>query len=222
MNASQLHNNEFESKFVVFFPSRYVSTTSEIAKRTGDWKASQVGLEGFANFLMRLDTSARQKPTLLIPCRDVGRETSLLDTRAARTLVEELGLTEHVVWIKGEDPSRLTRREMIPLYSIAHATLDDFGAGWYGSVALEALSCESAVITYVKPEVLPNPKDNPFLVARTAEEVAQHLYELFLEPDYGTRFGIARRSWVAKYHAESTVPSAYKSLIRWVSANAPA
>lgn len=222
LNASQLHNNEFESKFVVFFPSRYVSTTSEIAKRTGDWKASQVGLEGFANFLMRLDTSARQKPTLLIPCRDVGRETSLLDTRAARTLVEELGLTEHVVWIKGEDPSRLTRREMIPLYSIAHATLDDFGAGWYGSVALEALSCESAVITYVKPEVLPNPKDNPFLVARTAEEVAQHLYELFLEPDYGTRFGIARRSWVAKYHAESTVPSAYKSLIRWVSANAPA
>jgi len=221
LNATQLHNIDFKSKFIVFFPSRYVSTASEVAKHTGDWKASHVGLEGFANFLMRLDTSARQKAILLIPYRDIGRETSLLDTKAARTLVEELGLTENVVWIKGEDPSGLTRREMIPLYSSAHATLDDFGVGWYGSVALEALSCESAVITYVKPEVLPNPKDNPFLVAQTAEEVAEHLHKLFLEPDYGTRFGLARRSWVAKYHAESTVPSAYNSLIRWVFSNSP-
>lgn len=215
-NASQFLNNHLESKFIVFFPSRYVSTATEVAKRTGDWKASHVGLEGFANFLMRLDTNARQKAIILIPDRDIGRETSLLDTKAARTLVEELELTEHVVWIRGEDPSGLTRREMIPLYSSAHVTLDDFGVGWYGSVALEALSCESAVITYVKPEVLPNPKDNPFLVARTAEEVAEHLHELFKEPDYGTRFGLARRSWVAKYHAESTVPNAYRSLIGWV------
>lgn len=206
--SSLLPDHVRDDDFLVFMPSRVMISGSPIHRKTGQWKASEVGIEGFHRFLSGLKMSDRERAWLLIPDRTLSKEID-----RAKFIVKSLGMEENTVWLRGTDEQGLTRSEMVPLYSTAAATLDDFGVGWYGSVVVEAAACESPVVTYVTDEVLASTGNPPFLIAKTPEEVALHLKILHKDPEAARQIGRASREWVRDFHSDRAVGLAYQRVL---------
>lgn len=197
--------------FLVFFPSRMMIKSSPTHIMTGQWKASEVGIIGFKHFLDSLPSSSQQSCWLLIPDRVLSD-----DLQQVKELLPELGIEENVVWLAGSEEQGLTRKEMIPLYSSASATLDDFGAGWYGSVVVEAMACESPVVTFVSEARMASAGNPPILVAQTAEGVSAHLLKLHRNRELVRTLGRQSRKWVSSQHGEQVVRGAYLNLFEAV------
>lgn len=198
--------------FLVFFPSRMMIKNSPTHIMTGQWKASEVGIIGFKCFLDSLPSSSQQRCWLLIPDRVLSD-----DLQRVKKLVRELGIEENVVWIAGAEEQGLTRQEMIPLYSSASATFDQFGVGWSGSVVVEAMACESPVVTYLSEPWMASAGEPPILVAQTAEEVANQLAKLHRTRGLVRKLGRQSRSWVSSRHGEQAIRDAYLNLFEAVN-----
>lgn len=198
--------------FLVFFPSRMMIKNSPTHILTGQWKASEVGIIGFKHFLDSLPSSSQQRCWLLIPDRVLSP-----DLPRVKELVRELGIEENVVWVAGAEEQGLTRKEMIPLYSNASATMDDFGAGWFGSVVVEAMACESPIVTFVSEARMASAGNPPILVAQTADEVANQLLKLHRDRELVGTLGRESREWVGSHHGEQAIRGAYLNLFEAVN-----
>lgn len=198
--------------FLVFFPSRMMMKNSPTHIFTGQWKASEVGIIGFKHFRDSLPSNSQQRCWLLIPDRVLSD-----DLQQAKELVRELGIEENVVWVAGAEEQGLTRQEMIPLYSSASATMDDFGAGWFGSVFVEAMACESPVVTFVSEARMASAGNPPILTAQTADEVANQLLKLHRDRELVGTLGRESREWVGSHHGEQAIRGAYLNLFEAVN-----
>lgn len=198
--------------FLVFFPSRMMIKNSPTHIMTGQWKASEVGIVGFKDFLDSLPSSSQQRCWLLIPDRVLSD-----DLQQVKELVRTLGIEENVVWVAGSEKQGLTRKEMIPLYSSSSATMDDFGAGWFGSVVVEAMACESPVVTFVSEARMASAGNPPILVAQTADDVATQLLKLHRNRELVRTLGRQSREWVSSQHGEQAVRGAYLNLFEAVN-----
>lgn len=197
-----------DQDFVVFMPSRAMMKDDAVFIRTGQWKASDNAVRGFKLFHDRLDSEDRKKIWLVIPKRTLSDDLALL-----RDLVDQLQLSNRVIWVEGMNSEGLSRIEMIPLFSRASVTLDDFGVGWYGSVFVEAAACSSPIITYLTPTVL---EDNGFpsaMVAQSPNDIASGMYKLWMDPELGRSMGSELRRWVIERHTEKAVESAYRRIV---------
>ena len=192
----------FESDdFLVFMPSRIMIRDTKLHRLTGQWKASDVGIRGFKIFLDKLDDADAQKAFLVIPERTLSD-----DLAAAKQLVKELGLCGNVRFVSGDAEDGLTRHELIQFYSRVNAVFDDFGAGWFGSVVVEALSCECPVITYVTEEMMQNMYGwHSLLIAKTAEDIRDRLLQLHRDPDLAEKIGKESRRWIQEFHSNAAV-----------------
>lgn len=197
-----------DNLFLVFLPSRLIARTTEVHLQTGYWKGSDIALKGFAEFANRLTVQGRAGIRLVIPDRYLSP-----DIKYARELVLELGIADLVIWARGSQSQGLTRAEMIPIYSMASATMDDFGPGWFGSVVVEAFACESPVITYLNSETLSANPGIPALNAQTSSEIADRLEYLFNNREVVRTMGLESRSWVSKHHSAEAVSNAYRQVI---------
>lgn len=197
-----------ENDFLIFMPSRIMISNTNVHIQTGQWKASDVAIQGFKIFWDNLSTVDKEKVWLLIPDRTLSNELEL-----AKHITSTSSIRERIVWLKGSAQNGLTREEMIPLYSMSSATLDDFGVGWYGSVVLESMACETPVITYLSEENMHHHGYPPILNAKTADDIAECLTSLFANPDNRKVVGINSRNWVATYHSPERVKSIYKLLL---------
>src|SRR5207248_4826794 len=56
-------------------------------------------------------------------------------------------LTDQVLWLQPPRPDGFTRDELIDLYAISDVVADQFGAGFFGYVVLEALSVGRPVLS---------------------------------------------------------------------------
>jgi glycosyltransferase involved in cell wall biosynthesis len=187
--------------FVVSFPSRMMMRNSPVLTRTGQWKANDVGIRGFAQFLGRVPSDRRDRIRLVIIDAEMSPDLDL-----ARQLVAELDIESNTRFIRGESGHGLVRDEMIDLYSLSSVVLNDFGAGWYGSVAVEAMSCGSPVISYVDEAVMARTFEwHPFLSTDTAQGVSDFLVDLHSDPHKRERLGVRSREWIEKEHS----PQAY-------------
>jgi glycosyltransferase involved in cell wall biosynthesis len=202
-----------ESDFVVFMPSRIMIEREPAHVKTGQWKASEAGIHGFNNFVKNLAESDRRKVWLVIPDRLLSN-----DLAQAKRLITELHLSDRVIWVRGQEHQGLSRMEMIPLYSSAAATFDDFGVGWFGSVVVEAMACQSPVITFVADEVMTKNENPPLLLARTPEEICSRLTQLFASPLQRQQIGMESREWVRRRHSGDAVSNAYEQLLMDVTA----
>lgn len=183
--------------FYVFMPSRIMIKSTVALKKSGQWKASDVAIVGFKQFIDKLDAKDKSRVKLLIPDRSL--PTDLL---IAKDIITELNIVDSVVYLSGEERQGLTRNEMLDIYSISSAVMDDFGAGWYGSVAVEALSCGVPLVTYVPEELMQRMFPwHPIQIAKTAEEIANCLYRIFIDADYARRVQEDSRRWVQEFHS---------------------
>jgi glycosyltransferase involved in cell wall biosynthesis len=187
-------------EFIVLMPSRVMIKNTQIHRDTGQWKASDIAICAFHSFLKSLNKKERSKVILLIPDR-----TQSDDLEVAKALISDLGIEKNVLFMKGDSETGLTRHELIQLYSLADVVLDDFGAGWYGSVVVEALSCACPVITYVQNGVMSKFPWHPIQVAKSKNEILKSLQFLYRNVDMRQRIAADSRRWVEEYHSEKSV-----------------
>lgn len=197
-----------DDDFLVFMPSRIMMTKSPAHIKTGQWKASDAGIKGFGLFVRKLGKDYARKAWLVIPDRTLSD-----DIQEAKRLVHELHLTDRTVWVQGVQSQGLARSEMIPLYSGASVTLDDFGIGWFGSVVVEAMACQSPVVTYVTKDVLDYSNNPPLLIAKTPEQISERLMELYKNRSQVSAIGNSSREWVKLHHSEGAVTRSYERLM---------
>jgi glycosyltransferase involved in cell wall biosynthesis len=97
------------------------------------------------------------------------------DLEAARKLVDDLELSNHVVWRVG-----LPRRELFAAMREADVVVDQFDIGALGMIAWEAMNLGRPVLTYVDPtsERLAYDENAPILNAHTVDEILERLREI--------------------------------------------
>lgn len=184
-----------------FLPSRLMIRRTPELLTTGQYKGSEKALTGFKYFLDSLSLDERKKSKLLIPQRSI-----LVDMKLARELVLNLGIEENVIFLSGENPVGLTRYELIEIFSVSRGVLDDFGAGWYGSLSVEALSCGCPVISFVPPAMIDEMFGwNPFLSAFCAEEISKSLRMLYFNDHFFEDVSRKSRQWIMKFHSNKVV-----------------
>lgn len=188
--------------FVVFHPSRILIDDHPSLKAVGEWKRNELLIEGFANFLKQ---SQSKKSVLVIPDRIYSPDIPL-----AKKIIESLGIEKNVLWIKAARPTGFTRDELIRLYSIADVVADDFGIGWFGSVVLEAFSIGCPVISYVNEQVMKFLYPwHPILSAKSSDDIASYLVDLYKSPEYRNNMGNKGRQWVEDFHSTASASKIY-------------
>lgn len=188
--------------FVVFHPARLMMDTRPELIATGQWKQNDLFFRGFADFLKR---SGARRAVLVMPDR-----TDTPEVQAAKRLLQELGIQHQVLWIAPTTGPCFTRDEMIHLYSASDVVADDFGVGWFGSVAVEALAISRPLITYVDERVMRLLYPwHPMLSARTAPDISDLLLRLYLQPEWRRQVGTWGRRWVEEFHSERNAAQVY-------------
>lgn len=190
---------ELAGLFVVFWPARIMVTkpySHGVEVRTGQWKRSEAGLEGFALFLARLGTEERSGVMLAIPDRTQSDDLDIL-----RGLIADLGLNENVIFVAGDSRQGLTRQEMLMVLANSSATFNDFGPGWYGSAALEAVAAGVPVITFAPDEHYPDLAPLPFMNAKEPAEIADQLHRLWSSRAEIERIRESGFRWLEKCHS---------------------
>ncbi|MCX5987198.1 MAG: glycosyltransferase family 4 protein [Chloroflexi bacterium] len=154
-----------------------------------DSKRSDRVLRAFAAYTQNPD----HPRAALILCR-WGR-----DVRASESLIEELGITSHVVWKAPMHKIRLRDH-----YQACDVVLDQFheAVGTFGTVTAEGLSCALPVIMYFNPGVHEwcLPEMPPIQSALTEDEIAARLSELALDTPRRHAIGRASREWIIRWH----------------------
>jgi hypothetical protein len=183
-------------KFIIFFPPRLVFSQSRVMRETGQWKGAQIALEGISLFMSDLDYKEFNNIEIRIPKVTFSNQRS-----KAIKLIRKLELQHNTTWVEPDFSQSLSRDKMITEYQKSHAVLDDFGAGWYGSVLVEALACGANVVSNVSKEIIDEFPWVPFLVARDPEQISIELRKLF----EGFRNGrdlinYNGREWVKTFH----------------------
>lgn len=182
--------------FLIFLPSRLVSSATRSRLNTGSWKNPEALIVGMSSFLDRLPSDRRAGVRLVVIDRAHSPDRQLLQRRLVNS-----SIGSHVTWISADSVGGFSRLEMASLYSAVDVVADDFGAGWYGSVAVEALLSERPVVTYVDPYVMDKEySGSPFLNSRTGPEIASALFEMWANPDLRSAVGSAGRSWAESNH----------------------
>ena len=191
-NSAEVGESEFgrkirdlreTSSFIVFHHARHI-WTSYIDELSA--KGNDALIQGFAQFIKQVkDDKAR------LVLFDYGP-----DVEASKALIGKLGIDEHVVWMP------MTTRKHI-LFGLLHC---DVATGHFGlplnlnGVTQEALVCgkpliHSRVDSRHTPDVIASLY--PVRDARTAEEIAGALEELYANPKLREEMGVAGRAW---YH----------------------
>jgi hypothetical protein len=96
---------------------------------------------------------------------------------------------------------------------------DDFGIGWFGAVALEALSIGRPLLTYVDDRVMSQLYPwHPMLSANTVDGVADWLQKLYFEPAYRDATGRCGREWIEMFHSPAAAGRTYVQRIAELTA----
>jgi glycosyltransferase involved in cell wall biosynthesis len=187
--------------FHVFYPSRLMIRDYPELVKSGQWKASDRGIRGFYEFLSMLSREERSRVKLIIPKRTIQDDFSI-----AYEIIKGLDISDYIIFLTGKDESGLSRDEMIDIYSISSAVMDDFGAGWYGSVVVESLSCATPVVTYVPEQALLDEFSwHPLQLAQSEKEIADRLHKLYLDNEYFKMVSEKSVRWINDHHCNDVI-----------------
>lgn len=180
--------------FVVFHPSRMMMNTGRSYLESGQWKGNDRLFEGFARFL---HANPGARPVLAL----VERSGSP-DRDAAQVVIDRLGITDRVAWLRPPHAYGFDRAELLPLYSVADVVVDEFGTGWFGSIVIEGLSMGKPVMCYLDEDVMSRLYPwHPILTPRTPDEIAACLSDLYRDPAERQRRGELGRRWAEEFHS---------------------
>lgn len=192
--------------FTIFHPSRLMMVDTRERRESGQWKGNDVLLRGFANFATSCSSC---RPLLVLIDR-----TESPDNAVARRMIDELKIADRVLWLRPPRPDGFTRSELISVYGASDVVVDEFGIGWFGSVALEGLAMAKPVVSYVDEGIMSQMYPwHPFLSGRTAEDVAEILTRLASDASARQTTGTQGRAWMESFHSYAAVAPKYAAAI---------
>ena len=116
-----------------------------------------------------------------------------VDADKSRELIEELGLTDRVRWLKPH-----SRKALWPIYMSSVGIIDQFAVAAFGGVALDAMSLGRRLITRMDAQEakrLPTKTAPPVMAAATSEAVATQLLACLADPEDNAGIGGKLQSW---------------------------
>jgi glycosyltransferase involved in cell wall biosynthesis len=136
------------------------------------------------------------------------------DIALARHMIDELKISEHVLWLRPPRRDGFTRSELISLYGASDVVVDEFGIGWFGSVALEALAMAKPLVAYVDEGIMSQMYPwHPFQSGQTPEDVAAILVRLAGDSSARQAIGDRGRVWMETFHSYTAVAPIYATAI---------
>lgn len=190
---------------VIWHPSRLVMDATPALVRTGQWKGNDALIRALPDLVGRIGD-----PVLVLPEFSVSR-----DVEAARALIDDLGVGDHVAWVRSRRPEGFDHHEMAELYRAADVVCDEFGVGWFGYVALEGLASGRPVVSHVDVEVMARlyPDGHPIVAAQTPAQIAAEIAALHDDPARRARVGAEGRAWILREHSADAVRARYRDAI---------
>jgi len=177
----QLNKSDFDTVF--FHPSRLDWSYSESDRVTTVLKYNDRFIRAFASYV-------RDGHNAIVIIVDWGA-----DKEKTRELIRELRIENNVEFIPP-----LPQNSLINYYNGADVVADQFGAGWFGLVALEAMSCAKPVLAYVNNQYSAlYPEAPPVLNCQTEDEIYQQLLKAG-NKKYREQVGRQAREWIVKHH----------------------
>ena len=175
---------ELQANMILFHPTRH-----DWVEGTGYAdKANDVFLQTFA--------SLRQQGLRLgLVCCEWGA-----NTEESKKLLDHLGVSKHVRWIKPLGVMAYTR-----MCKIADIVVDQFKLGGFGGVAFKALATGTPVMAYVDLKQISSryAEPPPIINCQTAAEITQQLSRWYDKMHDLEALGIKGRVWMKKFHNKS-------------------
>lgn len=189
---------QFEYKILA--PSRLLTNDHPDYIESGQYKQNDLMLEVMVSIL-------KIYPTLSVGLFFIDRgKGDRGETLKMKNRIEDLQLSDKVVWLKPKNGSAFNRAELIDFYCMSNLIVDEFGVGWFGSVSLEALSCSRPVLCYVDEAVMKELYPwHPFISSLDVEEIAQKVHDLLINPKKAQELGEKGRLWIESFHSSKAV-----------------
>ena len=178
-NKNMESERQKEKKFTIFMPSRQ------------EWRVK--GTHHFIYAFARAITNANMK--LIITEWGV-------DMKRTKALVKQLKIENSVDYVPVANKMQVQER-----IHNADIVADQFTAGTFASVSLEAMSCEKPVLVYIKKKehndyfgAIP-----PVINCQSIQSIENSLLELYENQKKIRRIGVASRKWVEEKHSPSVI-----------------
>jgi glycosyltransferase involved in cell wall biosynthesis len=164
--------------------------------------ARQHWRDGFPTWLKGNDRMVRA--AALVKARQPSRPFRLVfaewgkEVALTKALVAELGVEDVVQWV-----APLNKRALLAAYRCVDAVIDQFVLPCIGSVTIEALAVGAPVITALDDGVMREfyGETIPLFNCRTADEIADALERVLLDPAEVARRVDACKAWMAAHHS---------------------
>ena len=133
-----------------------------------------------------------------------------LDEEKSKKLVDEVGISDKVIWIKP-----VPKNQLIQYYNIADIVLDQFVLGSWGTSTPEAMSCGKPVLIFYKKEYILRAfgEEPPILNSYTEEDILSNLIKLAKDIDFRKELGKKSRDWIMKTHSPSVVAKIHLEIL---------
>jgi glycosyltransferase involved in cell wall biosynthesis len=132
------------------------------------------------------------------------------DEYRSKKLVDDLGISDKVIWIKP-----VPKNQLIQYYNIADIVLDQFVLGSWGTSTPEAMSCGKPVLIFYKKEYILRAfgEEPPILNSYTEEDILSNLIKLAKDTDYRKDLGKKSRDWIMKTHSPKVVAKIHLEIL---------
>jgi glycosyltransferase involved in cell wall biosynthesis len=133
-----------------------------------------------------------------------------LDESKSKKLVEDLGISNNVIWI-----NPVPKNQLIQYYNIADIVLDQFVLGSWGTSTPEAMCCGKPVLIFYKREYILRAfgEEPPILNSFTEDEIFSNLVKLGENVDFRKEMGKKSRDWIIKTHSPDVVSKIHLDII---------
>jgi glycosyltransferase involved in cell wall biosynthesis len=169
--------------FIIFHPTRHIW-------RPGAAEANGKGNDRLLRAFARL-VKERKRPAHLITT-EYGPDVS-----ASRSLIDELGVADHVTWLPV-----MPRREVMVAFNIADIAAGDFHVGWHtGGVVFEAFASSTPLVHYRNESSLSRAERDalpPILPAHSELEILEVLSNFPSQREAYRQVGKRAQAWLAQ------------------------
>ena len=188
----------------IFHPSRMMFRQNRFLIETGQYKRNDMFIRGFSSAIEQgIDVRL-----------SVVERASSPDQIMMKDMIEDLGVSDRVEWLRAESSAGFTWSELADLYRSADLVADEFG-GWFGLVSLEGAASGKPVLNCVDLDVINSmyPNRSPFIQTTDEGDVCDAI-NMLIDPQVRRTIGESSRQWLLANHDRKVVTRRCESMLR--------